>query len=211
VALQVSDTGEGIPPEVESRLFEPFFTTKEIGKGTGLGLSTALAIVRSHGGFITLSSAVGTGTTFTVHLPVGEVAETLAGKAAGDLPRGRGELVLLVDDEAAVRSITQQALEANGYRVMAARDGAEAVAMYIPRQGDIAVVLTDVMMPVMDGLATVQALRRINPTVRIVAASGLNAGGSEPSLSEAGVRKFLPKPYTAETLLRTLRAALDEP
>lgn len=211
VGLQVSDTGEGIPPEVESRLFEPFFTTKEIGKGTGLGLSTALAIVRSHGGFITLSSEVGTGTTFTVHLPVGEVVETLAGKAAGDLPRGRGELVLLVDDEAAVRSITQQALEANGYRVMAARDGAEAVAMYIPRQGDIAVVLTDVMMPVMDGLATVQALRRINPTVRIVAASGLNAGGSEPSLSEAGVRKFLPKPYTAETLLRTLREALDEP
>jgi len=211
VALRVSDTGPGIPPEVEARLFEPFWTTKEVGQGAGLGLPTARAIVRSHGGFISLSSEVGHGATFTVHLPAAEVLESLAGEAASDLPRGRGELVLLVDDEAVVRAITQQALEAVGYRVMAARDGAEAIAMYLARREDIAVVLTDVRMPVMDGIATVQALRRINPEARIVAASGPSAGRSESALAEAGVRWFLPKPYAPEPLLRTLRAALDEP
>jgi PAS domain S-box-containing protein len=210
VAVDVRDSGRGIPPALRGRVFEPFFTTKAAGAGAGLGLSIAQALVRSHGGFVALASEEGTGTTATVHLPVGEVVEALADELPAELPRGRGELLLLVDDEAVVRAITQQALEASGYRVMAARDGAEAVAMYGARSGDIALVLMDVVMPVMDGLAATHALRRIHPAVRVVAASGLNAGGSESGLAEAGVRWFLPKPYAPEPLLRTVRAALDE-
>jgi PAS domain S-box-containing protein len=210
VALEVRDTGRGIPPEIQGRVFDPFFTTKAIGAGSGLGLSIVQAIVRSHAGFVTLASEEGTGTTVTVHLPFGEVVEALAAELPAELPRGRGELVLLVDDEAVVRSVTQQALEASGYRVLAARDGADAVAMYAGSAEDIALVLTDVMMPVMDGIATARALRRLHPAVRIVAASGLHAGASESALAEAGVKWFLPKPYAPEPLLRTVRAALDE-
>jgi len=211
VAVDVRDNGRGIPPEIQGRVFEPFFTTKAIGTGAGLGLSIAQAIVRSHGGFVTLSSAEGKGTTVTVHLPVGEVVEALAGELPAELPRGRGELVLLVDDDAVVRSVAQQALEASGYRVMAARDGAEAVAMFGGRPGDIALVLTDVVLPVLDGIAMVHALRRIHPAVRIVAARGPHAGDTESALAGAGVRWFLPKPYAPEPMLRTVRAALDEP
>jgi CheY-like chemotaxis protein len=191
-------------------VFEPYFTTKAAGVGAGLGLSIARSIVRSHGGFVTLSSAEGRGTTVSVYLPVGEVAEALAGELPADLPRGRGELVLLVDDDAVVRAVTQQALEASGYRVIAARDGAEAVAMYGGRPGDIALVLTDVLMPVMDGVAMVHALRRIHPAARVVAAGGGQAGDTASALAEAGVRWFLPKPYAPEPMLRTVRAALDE-
>jgi two-component system cell cycle sensor histidine kinase/response regulator CckA len=210
VAFEVRDSGRGIPAGIQGRVFEPFFTTKAIGAGAGLGLSIARAIVRSHGGFVTLSSAEGTGTTITVYLPAGEVVEALAGELPAELPRGRGELVLLVDDDAVVRSVAQQALEASGYRVITARDGAEAIAMYRGRPGDIALVLTDVSMPVMDGLAMVQGLRRIHPGARVVAASGLQAGHTESALAEAGVRWFLPKPYAPEPMLRTVRAALDE-
>ena len=210
VALEVRDTGRGIPPGILGRVFEPFFTTKAAGVGAGLGLSIARSIVRSHGGFVTLSSAEGRGSTVSVYLPVGEVAEALAGELPADLPRGRGELVLLVDDDAVVRAVTQQALEASGYRVIAARDGAEAIAMYGGRPGDIALVLTDVLMPVMDGVAMVHALRRIHPAARVVAASGGPAGDTASALAEAGVRWFLPKPYAPEPMLRTVRAALDE-
>ena len=210
VALEVRDSGRGIPPELQGRVFEPFFTTKAIGAGAGLGLSTAQAIVRSHGGFVTLSSAEGEGTTVTVHLPVGEVTAALGGELPAELPRGRGELVLLVDDDAVVRAVAQQALEASGYRVIAARDGAEAVATYRGRPGDIALVLTDVPMPVMDGIAMVRALRRIHPAARVMAAGGPPAGDTASALAEAGVRWFLPKPYAPEPMLRAVRAALDE-
>ena len=209
-ALEVRDSGCGIPPALQGRVFEPFFTTKAMGAGAGLGLSIAQAIVRSHQGFITLASAEGTGTTVTVYLPVGEVAEELTGELPAELPRGRGELVLLVDDDAVVRAVTQLALEASGYRVIAARDGAEAVAMFGGRPEEVALVLTDVVMPVMDGLTMAHALRRIRPAVRIVAASGLHAGDTHDALAGAGVRWFLPKPYAPEPLLRTVRAALDE-
>ncbi|HVZ78312.1 MAG TPA: ATP-binding protein, partial [Gemmatimonadaceae bacterium] len=211
VMLEVSDTGVGIPPEIRDRIFDPFFTTKEPGKGTGLGLSTTAAIVRSHGGAMTLQSAVGRGSTFRVYLPAGAAAEASRGAETPPVaPRGRGEFVLVVDDEPAVRTVAQRTLETFGYRVLTAADGAEAVALFARRHADIALVVTDMMMPVLDGVGTIHALRRIRPDVRVVAASGLAVNGQVARAAEAGVRHFLPKPYTTTELLTVVRAALDE-
>ena len=214
ILLQIEDTGTGIPPEVIEKIFDPFFTTKEVGKGTGLGLSTSLAIVQSHGGFIRAYSEPGKGTTFKVYLPAqtdpSEAALAIATSAA-EMPRGHGELVLVVDDEESVRQITKQTLEAFGYRVELASEGAEAVAIYARRGADIAVILTDMTMPVMDGAATIRVLRRINPAVRIIAASGLSANVNLATTTNLGIKHFLPKPFPAEVLLRVLREILDAP
>ncbi len=209
VFIQIEDDGSGMSPEVLDQIFDPFFTTKEIGKGTGLGLSTSLGIVKSHDGFIRVYSEVGTGTTFKIYLPAltGGFAKPVVNVAA-DLPRGNGELILVVDDEAPVRQITKQTLEAFGYRVILACDGAEAVATYASRQAEIAVVLTDMMMPIMNGPATIQVLRKLNPELRIIAASGLSANGHVARAASLGIKHFLPKPYTAETLLQVLKQVL---
>jgi PAS domain S-box-containing protein len=212
VLITVTDTGTGIPPGIIDKIFEPFFTTKEVGKGTGLGLSTVIGIVKSHEGVINVYSEPGKGTTFRVYLPAMEHTSEARKKETQSvsLPRGKGEMVLIVDDEASVLTITSQTLQAFGYRVVTATDGAEAVAVYARHQNDIAVVLTDMMMPVMDGQATIRALQRINPAVKIVAASGLNANGAIAKAPDAGVKRFLLKPYTAGTLLKALRTILDE-
>ncbi|HEX6625479.1 MAG TPA: PAS domain S-box protein, partial [Pyrinomonadaceae bacterium] len=212
VAVTVEDTGTGMPPEVLNRIFEPFFTTKEMGKGTGLGLSTALTIVRSHGGFVNVYSEVGKGTKFTFYLPVAESGEGAeAGKARPELPGGSGELILVVDDEEAIRRITKGTLETFGYKVLTAGDGTEAVALYAENSGEIKAVLTDMLMPFMDGLATIRALRRMNPRVKVIAASGLTGNGQSAEAEAAGVKTFLAKPYTAEKLLKTLAELLSQP
>jgi PAS domain S-box-containing protein len=214
VFLQVEDSGTGMPPEVIEKIFDPFFTTKEIGKGTGLGLSTSLGIVKSHGGFIQVDSEVGKGTKFKVYLPAQtEASAETAAEIAAEMPRGNNELILVVDDEPSVRQITQQTLEAFGYRVVLASNGAEAVAIYGARKAEIAAVLTDMMMPVLDGPATIQVLQKINPAVRIIGASGLAAHGHAAHghaahAASLGVKHFLPKPYTAETLLQALKQVL---
>jgi two-component system cell cycle sensor histidine kinase/response regulator CckA len=212
VKLKVEDTGEGIPPAIRERIFEPFFTTKEIGKGTGLGLSTTMGIVKSHGGFIHLYSEVGVGTKFEIYLPAAttEAAiESVAVEQTG-LRRGNGELVLVVDDEEAIRKIVQATLERFGYRVLAAANGAEAVALFVQHRAEIAVVLTDMAMPVMDGPATIIALKAVDPTVRIIASSGLAPSGAMTTAVGAGVKFFVPKPYTAEAVLKTLAQALQD-
>ena len=212
VMISVTDSGTGMPPGILDKIFEPFFTTKELNKGTGLGLSTVLGIVKSHGGVINVYSEPGRGTTFNVDLPAIEPSSE-AGKEELEqarLPRGNGETVLVVDDEASILTITSQTLQAFGYRVLTATNGASAVAVYAERKNEIAVVLTDMMMPVMDGSATIHALLQINPAIKIIAASGLSANGTEVTASGAGARHFLTKPYTAGTLLKTLRAILDE-
>ena len=213
VLLQVTDTGVGIPPEVRERIFEPFFTTKELGKGTGIGLATVHTIVKSHGGFVTVDSEVGRGTTFKIHLPADPALRTTASQHPFnvDLPRGRDELVLVVDDEASIRDITKQTLEAFGYRAIIASDGAEAIALSALHAKEIAVVLTDMMMPILDGPATIQVLLRINPAVRIIAASGIDSGENVVKATSAGVKDFLLKPYTADTLLTLVREVLDRP
>ena len=207
--IEVEDDGTGMSPEVIERIFEPFFTTKELGKGTGLGLSSVMAIVKSHHGFLRVESELGKGTTFHVYLPahISEHTEVEVAVQA-ELPRGNGELVLVVDDEAAVQQITKQTLETFGYRVLLAADGAEAVSLYSIHRAEVALVLTDMMMPLMDGPATIQVLKRMNPEVCIVAASGMNAAGMEEKAASDGVKNFIPKPYTAETLLKTLDSVL---
>ncbi|MEX2470851.1 MAG: PAS domain S-box protein [Gemmatimonadota bacterium] len=212
VRLSVIDTGEGMPPGVVQQVFDPFFTTKDVGKGTGLGLSTVAAIVRSHEGFVNVYSEPGRGTTFRVYLPAGGAdGESLTPRPVeAELPRGNGELILVVDDEASVRDITRQTLEAFGYRVLTATDGADAVARYGRQGDDIDLVLTDLMMPIMDGATLIRALRRMDPDVRIVAASGIGTNGALVRAADSGVSDFLPKPYTADTLLQVLARALGE-
>jgi PAS domain S-box-containing protein len=209
VILQITDTGAGMPPAVIEKIFDPFFTTKEVGKGTGLGLSTSLAIVKSHGGFIGVYSEVGKGTTFKAYFTAQTEASAEAeAEIAADLPRGNGELILVVDDEASVRQITRKTLEGFGYRVVVASDGAEAVAAVARHGAEIAVVLTDMMMPVMDGLATIQVLHKLNPELPIIAASGLYADGRVTQAGSLGVRHFLSKPYSADALLQVLQKIL---
>ena len=209
VMLTVTDTGAGIPSEVISRIFEPFFTTKETGKGTGLGLSTALTIVRSHGGFINVYSEPNKGSQFSVYLPAIETTRVeQAERRRAEMPAGHGELVLVVDDEEAIRQITKGTLETFGYRVLTAGDGTEAVALYAQNREEVAVVLTDMMMPFMDGPATIRALQKMNPQVRVVAASGLGGSEKAAEATALGVRMFLPKPYTAEKLLNALAEVL---
>jgi len=209
VFIQIEDTGSGMPPDLIEKIFDPFFTTKEIGKGTGLGLSTSLAIVKNHDGFLRVYSEMGKGTRFKLYFPAQtQTSVAPAEEETPELPRGSGELILVVDDEASVRQITQQTLEAFGYRVVLASDGAEAVATYASRRKDIAAVLTDMMMPVMDGPTTIQVLQRMNPDVAVIAASGLAANAHIAHASRMGVKHFLPKPYTAETLLKVLKDIL---
>lgn len=207
VFLKIEDSGTGMPPELIEKIFDPFFTTKEMGKGTGLGLSTSLAIVKSHGGFIRVYSEVGKGTAFHVHLPAHtETSPVAAAELAAEMPCGNGELILVVDDEASVRQITKQTLEGFGYRVVLANDGIEAISIFSSRGKEIAAVLTDMMMPIMDGAATIHILRRMNPQLPIIATSGLTA--SVATMADLGVEQFLAKPFTAETLLKTLRQGL---
>jgi PAS domain S-box-containing protein len=209
VAFEVQDTGTGIPPEVQRHMFEPFFTTKGPGKGTGLGLSTAQTIVKNHDGIITLSSTAGQGTTFTIYLPAATEAAAARGAATGaPAPRGNGETILVVDDEASILSISRQALEAFGYQVLTASNGAEALALFAQQRARIAAVLTDMAMPVLDGAALIYALRRIDPGVKVIAASGLKSNVQSMEPFGLGTTCFLAKPFTAETMLQAIHEAI---
>jgi PAS domain S-box-containing protein len=212
VTISVTDSGTGMPPGVIDKIFDPFFTTKELSKGTGLGLSTVLGIVKSHEGIINVYSEPGKGTTFRVYLPAMELSSKALEKQVQPVipPRGNGETILVVDDEVSILIITSQTLESFGYRVLTATNGAAAVAVYARHMNEIAMVLTDIAMPIMDGPTTIHALKEINPAVKIIAASGLHANGDPTQASVEGVKHFLTKPYSAATLLKTMRAILDE-
>jgi len=212
VLIQVTDNGTGIPPTIRQRIFDPFFTTKAVGKGTGMGLSTVMSIVKSHGGFVNLYSELGKGSTFKVYLraittpkAVGEAALRQA-----KLECGHGETILIVDDEERVRDIAAKTLVRFGYQVLSASNGAEALALYAQHREKIALVLTDMAMPVMDGPTTIIALKAMNPAVKIIASSGLRSNGNVTKAMGEGVGHFIPKPYTAETMLAILARALKE-
>lgn len=203
IFLTVTDTGMGIPSEILDRIFEPFFTTKEIGKGTGLGLSTVIGIIKGHGGFVKVYSEVGVGTQFQVYFPAVDTPETMP-LAESSLPQGHGELILVVDDEMAIREITKASLETYNYKAITASNGIEAVAIYAEHRDRISVVLTDMMMPSMDGPTTIRTLQRINPEVKIIAVSGLSSSDKMAQAAGTGVKTFLSKPYTTQELLETI-------
>jgi PAS domain S-box-containing protein len=208
VLVTVGDTGEGIAPAVRDRMFEPFFTTKPQGYGTGLGLSTVLGIVKSYGGFVQVVSELGQGSQFKIYLPA--TAPVPHPSEPQGLPlEGHGEWVLIVDDDPLVQRVTQTLLEQHHYQTLVAQDGMEAIALYQKRQATIQLVLLDVMMPNMDGIMTVQALKKINPQVPIIAMSGLPTK-REPVLA-AGATRFLAKPYVMEEMLRLVHDFMVSP
>lgn len=210
VRVEVEDTGEGMTSAVLERIFDPFFTTKEVGKGTGLGLSTAMSIVKGHGGHFRVTSEPGKGSLFQIYLPaLARSAAVEAETARVGLWRGRGEMVLVVDDEPMIRKVTQMTLESFGYRVVVGANGAEGLSVYQEHRGEVRLVVTDMMMPVMDGPALVGALLRLDPGLRIIATSGIAEGGPEWRSGELGIRHVLTKPFTTEALLETIRRALE--
>jgi PAS domain S-box-containing protein len=213
VIINVVDSGVGIPPVILDKIFDPFFTTKAVGEGTGLGLSTVMTIIKSHEGFVNVYSEPERGTTFKVYLPALDISPATRKQQSGKLftLRGEGETVLVVDDELSILNITGQTLDAFGYRVLTATDGANALGVYLEHKDEIALVLTDMSMPVMDGASFIRALLKLNPAIKIIAASGLDAEGGVIRGALVGIKHFLTKPFTAGTLLKSVRTVLDSP
>lgn len=207
IAITITDNGVGIASEIRDRIFDPFFTTKEIGKGTGLGLSTVVGIIKSHHGFIRVNSAVGEGTQFKIFLPAVKAINPLETNIVGAMS-GRNELILVVDDEAAICEVTRAALETYRYRVLIARDGIDAISVYVRHKDDISLVLIDLMMPSMDGPTTIRMLRKINPKIKIIAVSGLLSNYQATDLALSEVDTCLPKPYTVEELMQAIGGTL---
>jgi len=215
VALEVGDTGAGIPPEMLERIWEPFFTTKGAGKGTGLGLATVRGIVVSHHGFVELHTEVGRGSTFRVFLPA---VESEAPRSSSASPvailDGHGELILVVDDEAPIRNLVAGILGQHGYRVVSCGDGVEAITLFNAHPGEISLVVTDVDMPRAGGVALARALLQLRPDLRLLVMSGLSRretdGADVPEIQKLA-HAFLRKPFTIENLLGTVHRLLQPP
>jgi two-component system, cell cycle sensor histidine kinase and response regulator CckA len=207
VAITVADTGTGIQPQILHRIFDPFFTTKEIVKGTGLGLSAVMGIIKSHDGFLDVQSQVNQGTQFQIYIPACDTPIQPVEDEA-QLPSGRQQLILVVDDEIAISALIKATLETYSYRVLTANDGAHAIELYVQHRDSIASVLIDMMMPVMDGLTTVTALHQIDPDLPVIAMSGLNSVKAVDRAERFGCRYFIAKPFTTRDLLQTLADCL---
>jgi len=214
VLIEVEDTGVGIPPEVMSKIFEPFFTTKDVGKGTGLGLSTVYGIVKQTGGYISADSEVGRGATFRVYLPrhivenIEEIERLGADKKepTRDLT-GTGR-VLLVEDEDSVRNFAARALSRQGYEVLEAGTGIEAMEVMQREKGKVDIVVSDVIMPEMDGPSLLKELRKGNPHLKFIFVSGYPDDAFKKSLDENEAYAFLPKPFTLPQLAAKVKEQL---
>jgi CheY-like chemotaxis protein len=211
VCLSVSDNGCGIPAENLDRIFDPFFTTKETGKGTGLGLATVFGIVKQHRGAITVTSEVGKGTTFEVLLPAThEVSQPIdQDSPVLDLPGG-SEVILVVEDDEGVRRLTRTLLEEHGYTVLEASDGVEALRVWQENQGQVQLLLTDVVMPEgVSGLELAARIRATDPELKVLFTSGYSPdlAGHELRLEEG--QNFLPKPSPPNRILKTVRRCLE--
>ena len=215
VVLQVRDTGVGMDERTSSRVFEPFFTTKPPGKGTGLGLSTAYGIVKQSGGYIAVESTQRAGSTFSVFLPRVTGDEQAAAPATQPAPAKPTAVqgsatILLVEDEAAVREAAKRMLKKYGFTVIEAKNGQDALMIWEQHADEIDLVLTDVVMPTLGGAQLVEALRVRRPSLRVVFMSGYTQGTLELSSLDEGATRFLPKPFTADQLIGTLRELLPE-
>jgi PAS domain S-box-containing protein len=208
--IVVQDTGVGIPPETLRRVFEPFFSTKEPGKGSGLGMGVVHGLVRQHGGFVQIASEPGRGTRVKVYLPMSrsEPNESAQATPSPDLEVGGGDLVLLVEDQEALRRTTERTLDRLGYRVVAAGDGVEALALFRTHPEPFDLVLTDVVMPKMGGVELCEEIRRISPDARFLFVSGYSDTETQGRRFPEGAR-FAPKPWTLEELSRAVRETID--
>jgi CheY-like chemotaxis protein len=212
VKFGVVDTGSGIPPTLMERVFDPFFTTKGPDRGTGLGLATVMGIVKSHGGFVQARSQPDRGSTFTVYLPAtsGEQAAPtgMAAVRPAEFP-AHGETILLVEDDPGVREVTQGALEDMNFKVLVARDGAEALISVAEHRTEIRLVITDLHMPHMDGTSFIRLLRRMERKIPVIVTSGLIADKLTAELHSLGVEQTLLKPFTHGQLVRAIHTVLQ--
>jgi PAS domain S-box-containing protein len=212
VRITVSDTGHGIPRPLRKKIFEPFFTTKGPNKGTGLGLATAVGIIRNHGGFLTLETEEGCGSSFHAFLPASKdhLERISLPPSIPEIQKanGHGEAILLVDDESTVLKVMTRSLEKAGYRVIAAEEGDQGYALYKHHQKDVRLVITDMAMPGMDGPALISALKKINPKVKVICTSGFGSSSGKNSPSELGVHAILSKPCNSRVLLQAIQDAL---
>lgn len=214
VVIDIQDTGPGIPASMQARMFEPFWTSHDHSHAKGLGLSTALGIVRSHGGFLEVQSQPGAGTTITVFLPATSppTAPTTSAEAEGELPRGNGELLLLVEEEPNLRELAGTTLLRYGYSVLTAADGVEALGVVAQQHGQLRLILTSITVPSMDGPSLARAARKIDPTIRVIAASTLGTSSLQTekltALQSLGISRLLAKPYTTPELLRAVKEEL---
>jgi two-component system, cell cycle sensor histidine kinase and response regulator CckA len=208
VLLTVADTGVGMTTEVKDKIFEPFFTTKAPSKGTGLGLSTVFGVIKNHSGCVKVESEVGRGTKFKVHLPAvaAPVSAKTPSSTSQQLYRGKGEPVLIVDDEMAIRSTVGTTLEHLGYRTLFAGDGLEALKVFAEHMESIRLVITDGMMPHLNGTMLAHAIRRLSPNLPVIMMTGF-LGHEQPN--DGTITTLLRKPFTALDLTQAIRAALD--
>jgi len=208
VTLSVSDSGVGIGKKALQKIFEPFFTTKKEGKGTGLGLAMVYGVIKNHGGFVNVYSKLYVGSTFKVYLPASSKPE------AKDTPKpeapGTGdELILVVDDDESMRSLTKEILETRGYEVLLAEDGVGAVEVYEKMQQEISLVILDMVMPIMGGREAFMRLREINPEVKAILSTGYSQSGKAQQILDSGVMGFIQKPFQPNALLSEVRILLD--
>jgi PAS domain S-box-containing protein len=205
--ITVVDTGTGMPDQVVQKIFEPFFTTKERGKGTGLGLSMVYGAVKEHGGYIDVQSQVGCGSTFTIYLPVPTMAVSWPVKAH-ETPTKRKEVILYVDDQEDALSAVQEILAHQGYTVLSASDPARALALFKEKRHEIALVITDMVMPEINGMELIQQISALNPELKILAVSGdMNIIADKDNIRD--IAGFLRKPFESRVLLSTVRRILD--
>lgn len=214
VRISVRDTGHGIPRSLRKKIFEPFFTTKSPDIGTGLGLATAINIIRNHGGFLTLDTEEGCGSSFHAFLPsLSSRAQAKPALPVSDEKQtaGQGESILIVDDESTVLKVMTRSLEKSGYKVLAAGDGEEGYALYTKHREEVRLVITDLAMPGMDGAALIAALKRINPAIKVICTSGLGSYAEQKNLTDLGVLAILSKPCNSRIILQAIRGALNAP
>ena len=211
VGVAVSDTGPGMDESTKQKIFEPFFTTKGTGKGTGLGLAVVYGVVKSHQGFVDVESTIGSGTTFTLYFPAGTsyvLPEDIAPLIEPISLKGT-ESILLVEDEEGLLTLMQMALERNGYTVFPAKDGIEAIETFEKHRKQIALVLTDMGLPKLDGSEMFTMLKMRDPDVKVILASGYLEPNYKRELLKAGAKDFVQKPYETEEVLKKIRAILD--
>lgn len=208
VRMSVSDTGTGIPKEVQKKIFEPFFTTKEVGKGTGLGLSMVYGIMQNHHGTITVDSKESKGATFSLYFPA------IKGKTTAESADVSQEMttsisinqtILIVDDDAEMRELAKDILEPRGAKVYFAGDGEEAFDVYQAHKDEIDLIVLDLIMPKRDGMTVFTEVREVNPNVKVIFSSGYAEGAEITQLRQQGAVEFIQKPFREEQLINKIR------